>query len=57
VIILAHVDENGAKEDNISGSGDHYVLQRIESSGKLGERYVDTTNFFKNGFKPHSPIG
>jgi len=56
VIVLAHADESGAKEDNISSAGDHYVLQRIESSGKLGERYVDTTNFFKNGFKPHSPI-
>lgn len=56
VIILAHVDENGAKEDNLSGAGDHYVVQRIESDGKLGERYVDTTNFFKTGFKPHSPV-
>ncbi|MHB8234356.1 MAG: PKD domain-containing protein [Solirubrobacteraceae bacterium] len=56
VIVLAHVDEKGAKEDNLSSSNDHYVLQRIESSGKLGERYVDTTDFFKNGFKPHSPV-
>lgn len=56
VIVLAHIDENGAKEDAVSSAGDHYVLQRIEASGKPGARYVDSTDFFKQGFKPHSPI-
>lgn len=56
VIVLGHIDEKGEKEDSLSSPGDHYALQRIEASGKLGERYVDSTDFFKNGFKPHSPV-
>jgi PKD repeat protein len=56
VIILAHIDQKGTKEDAISNPNDHYVLQRIEASGKLGERWVDSTDFFKRGFKPHSPV-
>ena len=33
-------------------------MQRIEASGKLGERYVDSSNFFKKArtFQPHSPV-
>jgi PKD repeat protein len=56
VIVLAHVDEKGSKEDVLSGANDHYVLQRIEATGKLGERWVDSTDFFKHGYKPHSPV-
>ncbi|MFI4990025.1 MAG: PKD domain-containing protein [Solirubrobacterales bacterium] len=56
VIVLGHIDEKGEKEDALSSSGDHYVVQRIEATGKLGERYLDSTDFLKNGFKPHSPV-
>ncbi len=62
VIILAHVDEKGEKEDSISNEKDHYVLQRISSTGVLGDRYTDKTDKLKEkniqGFTPmpHSPI-
>lgn len=47
VIVLGHIDEKGEKVDSVANPGDHYVLQRIKSTGTLGERYVDTTNFLK----------
>jgi len=62
VIILAHEDKGTEKEDNVKGANDHYVLQRIESTGGLGHRYVDTTNVLKEQGEftftpsPHSPI-
>jgi hypothetical protein len=60
VIVLAHVDTVGEKEDNIGDAGDHYVLQRIKEDGELGERYVDTGNALKTlpkfGAVPNSPI-
>jgi PKD repeat protein len=62
VIILAHVDEKGEKEDSISNEKDHYVLQRISPTGVLGDRYTDKTDKLKEkniqGFMPmpHSPI-
>ncbi len=62
VIILAHVDEKGEKEDSISNPDDYYVLQRISSTGVLGDRYTDKTYKLKEkniqGFTPmpHSPI-
>ncbi|HWX96313.1 MAG TPA: PKD domain-containing protein, partial [Solirubrobacteraceae bacterium] len=60
VIILAHEDHAGMKRDEpTTNPEDHYVLQRVESSGKVGERYVDSGNFFKKGVlaaKPDSPV-
>jgi|HubBroStandDraft_2_1064218.scaffolds.fasta_scaffold04867_2 hypothetical protein len=47
VVILAHEDSKGEKEDDIEKPGDHFVLQRVSDEGKLGERYVDKKNFFK----------
>lgn len=48
IIVLGHIDEKGEATDNITNSGDHYVLQRISSNGELGPRYVDKTGFFKS---------
>jgi PKD repeat protein len=63
VIVLAHVDDKGNAVDNVAEATDHYVLQRIKSTGALGEQYVDTTNKLKekNEFTelrpaPHSPV-
>jgi PKD repeat protein len=54
VIILAHEDSSaeGEKEDKITSAADHYVLQRITSTGALGTRYVDSTNFLKGEQSP-----
>ncbi len=62
VIVLAHIDTSGAKEDSVADTTDHYVLQRISPTGVLGDRYEDKTNKLKEkliqGFTPtpHSPI-
>ena len=62
VIVLAHIDESGGKEDSLSSEKDYYVLQRIKSTGILGDQYVDKTYKLKEknilGFTPtpHSPI-
>ena len=62
VIVLAHIDKSGAKEDEVSSEEDHYVLQRISSAGVLGDQYEDKSNKLKEkliqGFTatPHSPI-
>jgi hypothetical protein len=55
VIILAEEDaEVGGKLQQ------RFVLQRVNGSGALGARYVDTTGFLKKGFfegtKPDSPV-
>ena len=58
VLILAHIDEKGEAVDTISNTTDHYVLQRVESDGKLGEKYVDSTNVLKpvsEGASPPTP--
>ena len=38
----------------------HYVLQRVSSTGAIGARYVDSTDFLKKGFfeetRPDSPV-
>jgi PKD repeat protein len=52
VIVLGHVDEAGGETDDIAGAGDRYALERIGSDGKLGARYVDKTNFFKQEYFP-----
>jgi PKD domain len=60
VIVLAHIDEAGAAQDNLQSSGDHFVLQRIHDTGALGARYIDRANFFAKEsiieLRPHSPI-
>jgi PKD repeat protein len=59
VIILGHVDEKGEAVDNIASATDHYVLQRITQAGAIGARYLDKTNFLKEGAfhdPPDSPI-
>jgi len=61
VIILGHVDDSGSHTDEISKSGDHYVLRRVSEMGKLGALYVDTSNFLKKGQEeveaaPSSPV-
>ncbi|MGO9322826.1 MAG: PKD domain-containing protein [Solirubrobacteraceae bacterium] len=49
VIVLGHIDETGAPADNLESATDHFALQRITSSGTLGERYVDSKNVLKGG--------
>jgi PKD repeat protein len=52
VIILGEVyagESNGEQQF-------HYALQRIGSTGALGERYVDRAGFFGPGVTPNSPI-
>jgi Immunoglobulin I-set domain len=60
IIILAHDDEGSAKgEDELASTHDHFLLQRVSDEGKLGERYVDKTNFFKKSEdfeEPSSPV-
>jgi hypothetical protein len=60
VIVLGHVDEAGAAQDNLENAQDHYVLQRVHDDGALGARYVDRKNFFakhaSRSRRPHSPI-
>jgi hypothetical protein len=47
VIIVAHEDSKGEKEDNVEKPGDHFVLQRVSDEGKLEQRYIDKKNYFK----------
>jgi hypothetical protein len=56
VMILAHVDPNTTATDNLAN--DHYAVQRIQSGGTLGTKWVDGTNALKTleGFKPQSPV-
>jgi PKD repeat protein len=60
VIVLGHVDEGGAAQDNLESGTDHFALQRIHSDGTLGARYVDRGNFFAKEatleLRPNSPI-
>jgi PKD repeat protein len=65
VIVLAHIDNAAGAEDVLSSANDHYVLQRIQSSGTLGDRYTDSTDVLKpkevaegESFipSPHSPV-
>jgi hypothetical protein len=60
VIVLAHVDEAGATQDQLESKSDHYVLQRVRDNGTLGARYTDRTNFFAKEttfeLRPHSPV-
>jgi len=58
VIILGHIDEAGNAEDKIGDTTDHYALQRVTSSGVLGDRYVDGNSILKKsreGEAPSSP--
>ncbi len=59
-IILAHEDHHGNVTDRVENAEDHYVLQRVKSDGTMGQRYVDSTNFFKSvrgeATKPDSPV-
>ena len=59
-IILAHEDHHGNVTDRLENAEDHYVLQRVKSDGTMGQRYVDSTNFFKTvrggATKPDSPV-
>ena len=55
VIILAHIDESGAAVDNLAGSADHYVLQRVKPNGELALRYVDKTNKLKEAGPESAP--
>jgi PKD repeat protein len=60
VIILGHVDEAGAAQDQFESASDHIALQRVHLDGSLGARYVDRKNFFAKEaspeLRPHSPI-
>jgi len=59
VIVLGHIDEKGEEEDSIASPSDHYALQRITAAGSLGARYVDSTDFLKQGTQdtpPESPV-
>jgi PKD repeat protein len=65
VIVLAHIDNGSGAEDVLSSANDHYVLQRVQSSGTLGDRYTDGADVLKpkeveegESFipSPHSPI-
>lgn len=55
VIVLGHIDEKGEATDDITKTGDHYALQRITQTGTLGARYLDKTNFLKEGAAFHDP--
>jgi PKD repeat protein len=52
VIVLGEV---GLKVEGEKEPRFHIALQRIHSSGVLGERYVDTGDFF-SGLTPNSPV-
>jgi PKD repeat protein len=66
IIMIAHEDHKGERNDNVKTPEDHYVLQRIDPNGEpvpstAGGRYVDTQGFFKiNRFNPppapNSPV-
>jgi hypothetical protein len=62
LIVAGHIDEsNAAGQDRIFHPSDHYMLERVSSSGTVGERYIDKTNFFKTKAKfelsrPVSPV-
>jgi hypothetical protein len=52
VIIVAHEDSKGEREDDVAKSWDHFVLQRVSAEGKLGQRYIDEKNYFKESRVP-----
>lgn len=71
VVILAHVDDAKCEEeepgeiecepDELGQPYVHYVTQRVEENGELGERSIDTANVLKQQkgltfFSPGSPV-
>ncbi len=60
VLIVAHGDFKPEREDNVAKPSDHFVLQRVSDEGKLGQRYIDETNYFKTARVPeeypNSPV-
>lgn len=52
VVIVAHEDSKGEREDEAAKPWDHFVLQRVSDEGKLGQRYVDGKNYFKTSRIP-----
>lgn len=52
ILILAHEDSKGEKEDNVEKPGDHFVLERVSDEGARGERYSDKKNYFKTSRIP-----
>jgi hypothetical protein len=59
VVILGHIDEKGAAQDEIAN--DRFALQRVTDEGHLGQRYVDKKGFFEAHARtklsfPSSPV-